>query len=100
MIPAVFVVDKSWRNRLFKGRWWLIVLCWALIVAGALAGSWVMAHDVTPLLETWAAMAMLAVGLLMGFGALTLVAGVACWLGIRGSSGGLRMVASGIRRLR
>jgi hypothetical protein len=100
MIPAIFVVDKSWRNRLFKGRWWLIVLCWALIVAGALAGSWVMAHNVIPLLETWAAMAMLAVGLLIGFGALTSAAAAVCWLGIRGSSGWLRLVASGIRRLR
>jgi hypothetical protein len=100
MIPAIFVVDKSWQNRLFRGRWWLIVICWALIITGSLAGAWVMAHDVTPLFETWAAMAILATGLLIVYGALGLAAFALCWVGIRGSAGGLRLVASGIRHLR
>jgi hypothetical protein len=100
MLPAIIVVDKSWRNRLFRGRWWLITICWAPIIAGSFAGSMLIAHDVKPLLEVWAAMALLAVGMLIVYGAIGFAAYVLCWLGIRGSAGGLRLMASGIRRLR
>jgi len=100
VLPAIIVVDKSWRNRLFKGRWWLIAICWAPIIAGSLAGSMLIAHDVKPLLETWATMALLVVGMFIVYGGIALASYVLCWFGIRGSAGGLRLVASGIRRLR
>ncbi len=100
VLPAIIVVDKSWRNRLFRGRWWLIAICWAPIIAGSLAGSMLIAHDVKPLLETWATMALLVVGMFIVYGGIVLASYVLCWLGIRGSAGGLRLVASGIRRLR
>jgi hypothetical protein len=100
VLPTIIVVDKSWRNRLFKGRWWLIAICWTPIIAGSFAGSMLIAHDVKPLLEVWAAMALLAVGMFIVYGAIAFAAYVLCWLGIRGSAGGLRLVASGIRRLR
>jgi hypothetical protein len=100
VLPAVIVVDKSWRKRLFKGKWWLIVICWAPIVVGACVGSLLIAHDVKPLLEIWAVMALLAAGLSIVCGATTFAAYILCWLGIRGSAGGLQLVASGIRRLR
>ena len=98
-LPAVIVVDKSWRNRLFRGRWWLITICWAAIIAGALASSWLIAHDVKPLLETWAAMALFAALLFIVFGALALAATALCWLGIRGGAASLRLMSAGIRRL-
>ncbi len=98
--PTIIVVDKSWRNRLFNSRWWLIPICWAPIIAGACVGSLLIAHSVKPLLETWAAMVLLAIGMLIVYGAIGLASYVLCWLGIRGSAGGLRLVASGIRRLR
>jgi len=100
VLPAIIVVDKSWRQRLFRGRWWLIPICWAPIIAGALAGSLLIAHSIKPLLEMWAAMALLVVGMLIVYGLIALAAYVLCWLGIRGSEGGLRLVAAGIRHLR
>lgn len=100
VLPIIIVVDKSWRNRLFRGRWWLIAICWAPIIAGSFAGSLLIAHDVKPLLEMWAAMALLVVGMFIIYGAIGLTAYVLCLLGVRGSAGGLRLVASSIRRLR
>lgn len=100
VLPAIIVVDKSWRNRLFRGKWWLIAICWTPIIAGSIAGSMLIAHSIKPLLEMWAAMALLAVGMFIVYGAIAFAAYILCWLGIRGSAGGLRLVASGIRRLR
>ncbi|MBA7481480.1 hypothetical protein ES707_16954 [subsurface metagenome] len=100
VLPTIIVVDKSWRNRLFGGRWWLIAVCWAPIIAGVFAGSLLVSHSVKPLLEMWAVMALLAVGMFIVYGAIGLAAYVLCLLGIRGSAGGLRLVASGIRHLR
>jgi hypothetical protein len=99
VLPTIIVVDKSWRNQLFKGRWWLIAVCWVPIIAGSFAGSLLIAHDVKPLLEMWAAMALLAVGMFIVYGIMGLAAYFLCWLGIKGSAGGLRLMASGIRRL-
>jgi len=100
VLPTIIVVDKSWRNRLFKGRWWLIAVCWVPIIAGSFVGSLLLAHDVKPLLEMWAAMGLLAVGMFIIYGATGLAAYILCLLGVRGGAVGLRLVASGIRRLR
>ncbi len=100
VFPIIIVVDKSWRNRLFRGRWWLIPVCWVPIIVGSFAGSLLIAHDVKPLLEMWAAMVLLVVGMFIVYGAIGLAAYVLCLLGVRGSAGGLRLMASGIRRLR
>jgi len=99
-LPAVIVFDKPLRKRLFRDKWWLIVICWAAIVAGACVGSLLIAHDVRLLLGIWGAMVLLVAGLLMVVGAATFGAYILCWLGIRGSAGGLQLLASGIRRLR
>jgi hypothetical protein len=98
--PAVIVVDKSWRKRLFRGKWWLIVICWAAIVAVACVGSLLIAHDVKLLLAAWGAMTLLIAGLFMLGGATAFAGYILCWLGIRGGAGGLQLLASGIRRLR
>jgi len=98
--PVIIVVDKSWRQRLFKGRWWRIVVCWAAIIAGSFAGSLLITHSIKPLLEMLAAMALFAVGMFIVCGIIGLAAYGLCWIGIRGSAGGLRLVASAIRRLR
>lgn len=100
VFPVIIVVDKSWRQRLFRGRWWLIAICWAPIIAGAFAGSLLIAHSVKPLLEMLGAMALLAVGMFIVYGLIALAAYVLCWLGIRGSASGLRLMILGIRRLR
>jgi hypothetical protein len=98
--PAAIVVDKSRRRRLFRDKWWLIVICWAAIVAGACVGSLLIAHDVKLLLVAWGVITLLVAGLFMLGGAAALAGYVLCWLGIRGGAGGLRLLASGIRRLR
>ena len=100
VLPTIIVVDKSWRNRLFRGRWWLIAVCWVPIIAGSFAGSLLIAHDVKPLLEMWAVMALLAVGMFIVYSVTGLAAYILCLLGVRGGAVGLRLVASGIRRLR
>lgn len=97
--PAIIIVDKSWRNRLFGGRWWLIAICWAPIIAGSFAGSLLIAQSVKPLLEMWAVIALLVVSMVIVYGAIGLAAWILCLLGIRGGAEGLRLVASGIRRL-
>jgi hypothetical protein len=98
--PAVIVFDKSWRKRLFRDKWWPIIIWWATIVAGACVGSLLIAHDVKLLLGIWGAMVLLVAGLLIVVGATTFGAYILCWLGIRGSAGALQLLASGIRRLR
>jgi hypothetical protein len=98
--PAVIVVDKSLRKRVFGGMWWLIAICWAAIVAGACVGSLLIVHDVKLLLVAWGVITLLVAGLFMLGGAAALAGYVLCWLGIRGGAGGLRLLASGIRRLR
>ena len=100
VLPTIIVVDKSWRNRLFRGRWWLIAVCWVPIIAGSFAGSLLIAHDVKPLLQMWGVMALLAGGIFIVCGATGLAAYILCLLGVRGGAGGLSLVASGIRRLR
>ena len=98
-LPAVIVVDKSLRKRVFGDRWWRIAICWAAIVAGACVGSLLIAHDVKLLLVAWGVITLLVIGLFMLGGAAALAGYVLCWLGIRGGAGGLRLLASGIRRL-
>lgn len=98
--PVIIVVDKSWRQRFFRSKWWLIVICWAAIIAGVFVGSLVIAHSIKPLLEMLAAMALLVLGIFIVCGVMDLAAYVLCWIGIKGSAGGLRLVASGIHRLR
>jgi hypothetical protein len=100
LFPILIVVDKSWRHRLFRGRWWLIAICWAPIIAGSFAGSLLIAHSVKPLLEMWTVIALLAVSMLIVYGAIGMASYFLCLLGIRGSASGLRLIASGIRRLR
>jgi len=100
VFPVIIVVDKSGRQRFFRSRWWLIAIFWAPIIAGSFAGSLLITHSIKPLLEMWAVMALLAVGIFILCGATGLVAYGLCWIGVRGSAGGLSLVASTIRRLR
>ena len=99
-LPAVVVFDRSWRKRLFGHKWWPVIICWVAIVAGACVGSLLIAHDVKLLLGIWGAMVVFVALLLTVVGAAALGAYFVCWLGIRGSAGGLQLLASGIRRLR
>jgi hypothetical protein len=99
ILPTAVVVDRSWRRRIFGGRVWLVPICWAPIVAGALAGSLLIAHSIKPLLEMWGVMALMAVGVLIVSCLVALAGYVLCWLGIRGSAGGLRLLGAGIRHL-
>lgn len=98
-LPAIIVVDKSWRKRLFRNRWWLIIVCWVPIMAGACVGSYLLTGAVRPLLQIWAVMVLLTAGLFIVCGTTTFGAYILCWLGIRGGAGALRLVASSIRRL-
>jgi hypothetical protein len=98
-LPTIVVVDKSWRKRLFKNRWWLIIICWAPIVAGACVGSYLITGAVRPLLQIWAVMVLLTAGLFIVCGTAAFGAHILCWLGIRGGASALQLVASNIRRL-
>jgi hypothetical protein len=99
MAPAILVVDKSWRTRLFRGRWWLVIICWVLITAGSLAASWVLVGSITPLLTAWATIALLIASLFILCGIVAIVASAVWYGGVKGSAIGLRLMAAGIRRL-
>lgn len=98
--PVIIVVDKSWRQRFFRGKWWLIVICWAPFIAGSFAGSLLVAGSIQPLLDMLGVIGMLALGMVILGGITVLAAYGLCWIGIKGSAGGLRILASAIRHLR
>jgi hypothetical protein len=100
VLPIIIVVDKSLRHRIFKDNWWLIATCWAGTVVASFGGTFVIAYSVKPLLEVLAAMGILLAGMFLIFGAITFMAWALCLLGVKGSAVGLRLLASGIRRLR
>jgi hypothetical protein len=98
--PAIQVFDKPWSAGLTSGRRFLFIVCWGLAIAVSLAGSQILAGSVMPMFSLWDAMALFAGGMFLVFGAITFIAYLLCSLGIRGGSGGLRLVSSGLRRLR
>jgi hypothetical protein len=100
VLPTIIVIDKSLRHRIFKDNWWLIAIFWAGIVIVSFGGAFVVAHSFKPLLEMLAAMGILLAGFFLAIGAITLAAWALCLLGVKGSAAGLRILASGIRRLR
>lgn len=98
--PVIIVVDKSWRQRFFRGKWWLFIVCWAPFIAGSFVGSLLISGSIQPLLDMLGVIGMLALGMVILGGIIVLAAYGLCWIGIKGSAGGLHIVASGIRRLR
>ena len=98
--PAIVVSDKSLRHRISKGRWWIIAASWGGLAALSALASWLTAGSIVPLLQTWGAIGILTAGMAVTMGVLVFVSMGLCWLGIRGSSGGLRLVAAGLRHLR
>lgn len=97
--PVMQVVDKPWRTGLPSGQRFLFTVCWGGVVAVSMAGSQILMGSLMPLASLWVVMVAFAVMLLLLNVALVFGAWFLCLLGIRGSAGGLRLVASGIRRL-
>jgi len=58
------------------------------------------AGSMMPMFLLWEEFVLFAGIMLAVYGAIAFAAYLLCLLGIRGSAGGLRLVASGIRRLR
>jgi hypothetical protein len=100
VIPFIQVVDKPWRDDLTAIRRLSFVVCWGLAIAASLAGSQIIAGSMMPMFSLWEAMVLFAGVMFIVYGAIAFAAYLLCLLGIRGSAGGLRLVASGIRRLR
>ena len=75
-------------------------MCWVLATAASLAGSQIIAGSMMPMFLLWEEFVLFAGIMLAVYGAIAFAAYLLCLLGIRGSAGGLRLVASGIRRLR
>jgi hypothetical protein len=98
--PAILIVDKAWRARLFKGHWWLIVIFWLLIIGVSLAISWALTGNIALFFIAWATIALLIVSLVLLCVIAALVTATVWYGGIRGTSAGLRLMAAGIRRLR
>jgi len=99
VIPFIQVVDKPWTDNITSGRRLLFVIGWVLAIATSLAGSQIIAGSMIPMFSLWEAMVLFAGVMFMVYGAIVLAAYLLCLLGIRGSAGGLRLVASGIRHL-
>jgi hypothetical protein len=100
LVPFMQVVDKAWRDNITSGRRLLFVMCWVLATAASLAGSRIIAGSMMPMFLLWEEFVLFAGIMLAVYGAIAFAAYLLCLLGIRGSAGGLRLVASGIRRLR
>ena len=100
VVPFIQVVDKPWRDNLSSWRRLFFVMCWGLAFAASLAGSQILAGSMMPMFSLWETMALFAAAIFTVNGAIAFAAYLLCLLGIRGSAGGLRLVASGIRRLR
>jgi hypothetical protein len=100
LVPFMQVVDKAWRDNITSGRRLLFVMCWVLATAASLAGSQIIAGSMMPMFLLWEEFVLFAGIMLAVYGAIAFAAYLLCLLGIRGSAGGLRLVASGIRRLR
>jgi len=100
VMPFIQVVDKPWRDGLTAVRRLSFVVCWGLAIAASLAGSQIIAGSMMPMFSLWETMALFVAAMFIVYGAMAFAAYVLCLLGIRGSAGGLHLVASGIRRLR
>lgn len=97
-LPMNVVIDKTWRSR-FKGKWWLFELYWSPIIGAGMLGSWLITGSILPFFILWLGIGLSGFALILMWGAIGLAAFAACWAGIRGSAGGLRLVAAGLRRL-
>jgi hypothetical protein len=98
--PVIVVVDKSWRTRLFRGRWWLVIVSWVLIFAASLGSSQAMTGGVKSFFEVWAFAAILVVSMLFVVGIFTLATGALWHGGIKGTAAGLRLISAGLQRRR
>ena len=100
MVPFMQVVDKPWRDNITSGRRLLFVMCWGLAIAASLAGSQIIAGSMMPMFSLWEELVLFAGVMFVVYGAIAFAAYLLCLLGIRGSAGGLRLVAAAIRRVR
>jgi hypothetical protein len=98
-LPITVAINKSRRKFLTGKTLCLFVTGWVFIISGALIGSWTLAGSVKPLFDAWLQIALSVVAMFIFYGSLILASSGLCWAGMRGSAGGLRLVAAGLRRL-
>ena len=95
---VIGVASKECRSRFFKGRWWPVFACWALIAAISL-GIAVLTQGLKVLLSVWAMVALVLLSLSILCGLAAIGALLLWFIGTRGSAGVMRVLAAGIRRL-
>ena len=98
VVLAMVVTDKSFRGRVFKGRWWPVVMCWAVIATTSLVTASFITGGLMILLAVWAYAALMALALVMLF-AMIFIAALGWYGGLRAGAVGMRLMAVGIRRL-
>ena len=98
VVLVMVVADKSFRGRVFKGRWWPVFMCWAVIATTSLVTASFITGGLMILLAVWAytALTVLAFGMLFG---MIFIATLGWYGGFRAGAAGMRLMAVGIRRL-
>ena len=96
---AMFIAQRSLRDRLFRGRWRLVGIARLAISLLSLAVCWLVVGSVTPLFQLCGIIALLAAALIIVCAAFALTAAATCHTTLRASAAGLRLIAAGIRRM-
>ena len=102
MVPGPLVIgvaSKECRSRFFKGRWWPVIACWALIAAISL-GIAVLTESLKAFLTVWGMMALVLLSLSILCGIAVIGALLLWFIGTRATAGVMWLLAAGILRLR
>ena len=98
VVLGLMLVIRECRDRVFRGHWRPALACWGLMSTGSLTGFMYMG-ELSTLLVIWASTAMLILTFAMVCMVFAGASALACYGGLKGGVGCLRMVAAGIRRL-
>ena len=97
LVLAMLVGSELCRRRVFKGRWWPVIVCWGLIAAISLGAG--MYLGLSSLTTVWTAMALAALALVIVCAIFVSCAAVVCYGGLKGGASCMRLIAAGIRHL-
>ena len=96
-VLMTIVSSESFRVRIFKNNWWPVFICWGLIAAISLGTAIFL--ELNTLVTVWAAIALFVLALVTLCAIFLVGANFICYVGLKSSSLGMRLISSGIRHL-
>ena len=96
---AMGAATETVRTRMFKGRWWPVLLTWAIIGGASVAAAVTVGGNLAISLGMTIVTALMIVMYLATIVAFGFGAQVVCYAGIRGTSLFMRLAAAGVRQL-